>query len=261
MAFNRFFCGAPQCVPSRAVLMTGRSALAARMTRFTNALPRDEIIFPEILRSDAGYFTGVCGRSFHLDGPSAGPWRDQLEALLPGVLASIKTFAQRMDVVADGRGENAEFVEGFLNRVPAGRPFFLWFNTSDPHHLWNAAPELVPDPQSFPVPGYLPDTPAMRAALASHFGEINRLDQLVGRVLDVLDRRGLTQDTLVVFAGDNGWAFPSGKGSLHDPGLTRHSSYAGRARSLRAAPAACSSRVRILARLCSKRWEQKCPRA
>src|SRR5688572_24320836 len=48
--FHRFFTAAPQCVPSRAALMTGRSPVAARMTRFTAPLPRDEITFPEILR-------------------------------------------------------------------------------------------------------------------------------------------------------------------------------------------------------------------
>ena len=68
MKFHRFFTAAPQCVPSRAALMTGRSPVAARMTRFTSPLPRDEITFPELLREKAGYFTGVCGRQYHLDG-------------------------------------------------------------------------------------------------------------------------------------------------------------------------------------------------
>ncbi|MFN9292503.1 MAG: sulfatase, partial [Planctomyces sp.] len=66
--FHRFFTGAPQCVPSRACLMTGRSAVAARMTRFSAPLPRDEVTLPELLKEHAGYFTGICGRSFHLDG-------------------------------------------------------------------------------------------------------------------------------------------------------------------------------------------------
>src|SRR5262245_58124599 len=74
MKFHRFFTACPQCVPSRAAYMTGRSPVAARMTRFTSPLARDEITFPEILREKGGYFTGICGRTYHLDGaPRADP--------------------------------------------------------------------------------------------------------------------------------------------------------------------------------------------
>ena len=59
MKFHRFFTGAPQCVPSRATLMTGRSAVAARMTRFSSPLPRDEVTQPELLRDKAAYYTGI----------------------------------------------------------------------------------------------------------------------------------------------------------------------------------------------------------
>src|SRR5437773_12037316 len=72
MKFHRFFTACPQCVPSRAAYMTGRSPVAARITRFSSPLPRDVITFPEILREQGGYFTGVCGRTFHHDGAIAG---------------------------------------------------------------------------------------------------------------------------------------------------------------------------------------------
>src|SRR3954452_7654750 len=68
MKFHRFFTACPQCVPSRAAYMTGRSPVAARMTRFSSPLPRDEITLPEILRAKSGYYTGICGRTYHLDG-------------------------------------------------------------------------------------------------------------------------------------------------------------------------------------------------
>jgi arylsulfatase A-like enzyme len=49
---------------------------------------------------------------------------------------------------------------------------------------------------------------------------VNRLDRQVQEILDVLAKRGFTVDnTLIIFAGDNGLAFPHGKGALHDPGL------------------------------------------
>lgn len=48
---------------------------------------------------------------------------------------------------------------------------------------------------------------------ASYLGEIQRLDSDVGRVLDDLKNRGLEQNTLVVFIGDNGGVLLRGKGS------------------------------------------------
>src|SRR5437879_703317 len=67
MLFERAFTAAPQCVPSRTALMTGRSPVAARMGRFSSPLAPDIITAPEVLRT-RGYYTGVCGRYFHLDG-------------------------------------------------------------------------------------------------------------------------------------------------------------------------------------------------
>jgi arylsulfatase A-like enzyme len=58
----------------------------------------------------------------------------------------------------------------------------------------------------------------MREQLADYCAEVNRLDRTIAGVLDVLGQRGLLDNTLLVFAGDNGAALPHGKGSLYDPG-------------------------------------------
>jgi len=58
----------------------------------------------------------------------------------------------------------------------------------------------------------------MREQLADYCAEVNRVDRTIAGVLDVLKKRGLFDDTLIVFAGDNGAALPHGKGSLYDPG-------------------------------------------
>src|SRR5688500_3387420 len=99
MKFHRFFTTAPQCVPSRASLMTGRSPVAARITRFSSPLARDEITFPEILREKANYFVGVCGRNYHLDGSG-----QRGGAAVGQVLKQhgLRTFEQRFDYVKTG---------------------------------------------------------------------------------------------------------------------------------------------------------------
>lgn len=216
MKFHRFFTTAPQCVPSRASLLTGRSPVAARITRFSSPLTREEITFPELLREKAGYYTGVCGRSYHLDGSG-----DRGGAAVSELLRKheLRTFEQRMDYVKQGSDSQAiEQMKEFLDRKPEGKPFFLWVNFSDPHHPWNAPEADQPDPASLKLPAHWPDLPGVRQQLAAYCGEVNRLDRSVQAALEVLASRGLAQNTLVVFCGDNGAALPHGKGSLYDPG-------------------------------------------
>jgi arylsulfatase A-like enzyme len=215
MKFHRFFTAAPQCVPSRAALMTGRSPVAARMTRFSSPLPRDEVTLPELLREKGGYYTGVCGRSFHLDGAA----RAGATVAATFEEHQLKTFKDRVDYLNTcPDAEVAGKVGEFLEQRPAGKPFFLWANFSDPHHVWNAPAEFRPDPAKLVLPAHWPDLPGLREQLADYFAEINRLDRTIAGVLDVLKKRGLMESTIIVFCGDNGAALPHGKGSLYDPG-------------------------------------------
>ena len=54
MRFDRMFVGCPQCVPSRATLMTGRSPVAVRMVRFTSPLPAEVPGLPDLLGTRRG---------------------------------------------------------------------------------------------------------------------------------------------------------------------------------------------------------------
>lgn len=216
MRLTHAFTAAPQCVPSRAGIMTGRSPVAVRMGRFSSPLPPDVATIPDVLR-EANYYSGVCRRYFHLDGvanPNEVTRRVYEEH-------DLRTFKRRMDFL-DRTGQRArtpEVVEKFLGQVPQGRPFFLWVNFSDPHHAWDAdAIKPAYDPAHMPAPGWLPDLPGVRHDLARYCGEVARLDEEVGWVLEALKRRGLEENTMVFFMGDNGAALPRGKGSLYEMG-------------------------------------------
>jgi N-sulfoglucosamine sulfohydrolase len=215
MKFHRCFTSAPQCVPSRAAFMTGKSPVAARMTRFSAPLPRDEVTFPEILRDRSGYYTGVCGRSYHLDGSNktgeatARVFREN----------HLRTFSDRVDYLKTGADSGvAQQVADFLDARPNGKPFFMWANFSDPHHVWNAPAKFRPDPSTLKLPAHWPDLPGMREQLADYCAEVNRVDSTIAEVLSVLEKRGVMDNTIIIFAGDNGAALPHGKGSLYDPG-------------------------------------------
>ena len=213
--FRKFFTSAPQCVPSRAAYLSGRSPVAARITRFSSPLPRDVITFPEVLKKEAGYHVGVVGRSYHLDGSGKGA--DELGKFMEA--GGFKTFKDRYDVVQTGSDPQAvEQATAFLEGRPQDKPFCLWVNFSDPHHPWTAPAGYRPDPTTLKLPAHIPDLPAVREQYADYCAEVNRVDETTGKVLAVLERLGLAKDTIVVFAGDNGQALPHGKGSLYDPG-------------------------------------------
>jgi arylsulfatase A-like enzyme len=213
--FHRMFTTAPQCVPSRASIMTGRSPVACRITRFSAPLPREEVTFPEILRKEGGYFVGVLGRSYHLDGSGRGP--DVSDRVFEE--KGLRTFPERFDYVStSAQGLIQEKMREYFDQRPKEKPFFLWVNFSDPHHPW-ASGENPPDPANVRVPGFLPDLPGVRGDLSRYLGEIQNADKAFQAVLEVVKERAGLENTLVIFMGDNGMAFASGKGTLHDPGL------------------------------------------
>ncbi|MFD1142188.1 sulfatase [Larkinella insperata] len=212
--YTRAYTTAPQCVLSRAALMTGRSTLDIQMTRFSAPLPADVVTYPELLRK-AGYYTGICGRNFHLDGNRTIPESAEVYDKY-----GLETFKNRVDylrVSANSDTIYRQYAE-FLDKTPRNKPFFLQVGYSDPHRVFTAK-NFEPDPATLKLPEGWPDTKLVREDFAAYLGEIQRLDGDVGRLLDELKKRGLEQSTLVVFMGDNGGALLRGKGTLYNLGI------------------------------------------
>lgn len=215
LRFERFYVACPQCVPSRASYMTGRSPVGIAMTRFSAALPREVVTFPEVLRS-SGYYTGICGRTFHLDGGR------QPEATAR-VFAehNLRTFKDRIDWLPEPAGDPAAvpgLMKEFFEAVPDDKPFFLQVGFSDPHRPFTAGTGKTP-PEDLALPPHFPDTPALRKDFSQYYAEVERLDGNVGKVLKLLDEAGHADDTLVIFVGDNGCALLRGKGTLYELGV------------------------------------------
>jgi N-sulfoglucosamine sulfohydrolase len=216
MRFERAYVAAPQCVPSRAALMTGRSPVALQMTRFSAPLPIEAKTWLELLRA-GGWFTGVAGRTYHLDGSALPP-----ESRVVFDKHRLKTFERRLDFVKTGGAPAqglAQYRE-FLDLVPKGKPFALQLCFSDPHRPLdaNAIPEPH-DPKKIKLPAHYPDTPGVREDFARYYDEISRFDGNFAAVLAELDRRGLAANTIVIFMGDNGAAQFRGKGTLYEYGV------------------------------------------
>lgn len=219
LRFDRAYVTCPQCVPSRASMMTGRSPIAVQMTRFSAPLAAEYKVFPELLRAQ-GYYAGVAGRTYHLDG--AGPNRMPPESKAVFDRHELITFPRRLDYVktTGRRPEMLAQYREFLDRVPRGKPFVLQLCFSDPHRPLdrNAIPQPH-DPSKLHLPPHYPDTAKVRDDFARYYDEIARFDGDFGTVLAELEKRGLVENTLVVFMGDNGASQLRGKGTLYEFGV------------------------------------------
>lgn len=216
MRFERAYVTCPQCVPSRASIMTGQSPVRIAMTRFSAPLPAEVISYPELLRAQ-GYFTGVAGRTYHLDGSQLPP-----ETKKVFDEHELRTFPKRVDFVKTAGNGPAILnqLREFLDLVPKASPFFLQLCFSDPHRPLDRNAIPAPhDPAKLALPAHYPDTPGVRDDFARYYDEIARFDGDFGRVLEELEKRGLAASTLVVFMGDNGASQFRGKGTLYEFGV------------------------------------------
>lgn len=112
----------------------------------------------------------------------------------------------------------------------ANKPFFTTIGFVDPHRdgtRWGfgnnkdqpGIEKRVYDPANVEIPDFLSDVPAVRHELSEYYQAIDRMDQGVGMLLDVLERKGVADSTLVVFLSDNGPPFVNSKATLYDNGI------------------------------------------
>jgi N-sulfoglucosamine sulfohydrolase len=182
----------PQCSPSRISILSGKYPHATRTEDLHTPLPEHVRLLPDYLRAQ-GYFTGMMAKT-HLG---------------PNGKRQFQWYSR----------ETAAAMPKFLDAAGA-RPFFLWVGFHDPHRPYE--PGAVSPPHSAArvrVPPHLVDTPETRSDLALYYDEIARLDADIGRIVAELERRGLRDNTLLVFFSDNGAPFPREKGTLYDSGI------------------------------------------
>jgi uncharacterized sulfatase len=85
----------------------------------------------------------------------------------------------------------------FLDAATAEKkPFFLWYAPFLPHTPHNPPPRLF---TKYKAKGVASDH------VARYYAMVEWFDETCGELLGELDRRGLREDTLVVYLADNGW--------------------------------------------------------
>ena len=217
--FTQFYCGSTVCAPSRCALMTGKHTGHARIRGNARVdLLAEDITVAEVLK-DAGYHTGLVGKwGLGTAGRSGIPNRQGFDDFY-GVLDQKHAHTQYPTQLWDNEDET--FLDGnfgparkdytqelYTNRAlkflqdNKSRPFFLFLSYTTPH----ANNELTKQSgNGMEVPGDHPYSSKPWPKPDRDFaGVVDRLDRDVGTVLAKLRELGLDQNTIVMFASDNG---------------------------------------------------------
>jgi len=215
--FSRAVANFPLCCPMRASLITGQHPLKHGMLA-NDLLLREDV--PSIAKSlsAAGYRTGYVGK-WHLDGPDRaaftppGPRRQGFDFWAANNCNhNYRVFYHYEDSPEPIWGEGYEpddqtdIALDYLSTASADpRPFCLFVSWEPPHCPYEQAPErfkAMYDPDAIPPrPNCV--NPDMRK-ITDYYAHVSALDYNFGRLLDGLNRYGLTDDTLVVFTSDHG---------------------------------------------------------
>lgn len=218
VCFDRAYTTAPQCAPSRMSIFAGRNPVDIGVTRFAQPPRADVAFFTDLLR-DAGYWVGLEGRDHHLGGRGGDP-RHIRDAMAEAGLGDVDS---RFDYVNtfNSRGKTAQEVGSrfgqTLDRIPRDKPFFLYFGFKQPHRTFYSDHSDI-DSARLILPPDFPDTHEAREDYAAFLSDVRELDRGFGAIMAELAARGLDDNTIVVFMGDNGESLWRGKGTLYERG-------------------------------------------
>ena len=230
------------CSPSRASILTGQYAHRHRVVDNNNPVPPDTTFFPQYLQK-AGYETAFIGK-WHMGGASDAPqpgfdrwvsFRGQ-GTYLPsknGLNVDGTAVSQR-GYITD---ELTDYALDWLKGRSATRPFFLYLSHKAVHADFTPAARHQGRyrDKPFTPPVTMADTPEnydgkpmwvrnqrnswhgvdfpyhsdldMAAYYRRYAETLLAVDDSMGRIVSHLRERGLLDSTIVMFMGDNGFAF------------------------------------------------------
>ncbi|MFC2087861.1 sulfatase [Bacteroidota bacterium] len=218
--FTRAYCTTASCSASRSTILTGMynhfTGQYGHEHRYSHFTAFDHLKSLPLYLADAGYHTARIGK-YHVAPEHVFHFDEELKG---GGRSDIKM---------------AENCTEMINREDL---FFLYFCYSDPHRgqaasdEWSAPNLFGNKPGGYPgekvknyspdeviVPPFLPDSKESREELAEYYQSVSRIDQSIGKLMEILNEADKTDNTMIIYISDNGIAFPGAKTTTYEPGI------------------------------------------
>lgn len=234
--FKNAFVTTPICAASRASIFTGLHERTHRFTFGTKPLSDEHarMSYPARLKR-AGYRMGFVGKF------GVGVEKEMTEEMFDSfVKVDRNPYFKKMQ---DGSERHATEIEGdkaieFLGTVIEGQPFCLSVSFNAPHaedndprqYYWTKESDSLYKNAKFPVPvtmtdeffsrhpDFLKDSESRKRfhwrfdepqkyqeMVRGYYRMISDVDRVIGRIRAALKERGLDDNTIIIFTGDNGY--------------------------------------------------------
>lgn len=213
--FTHAYTPNAKCAPSRACILTGRNPWQLKAgCNHVCYFPPEFKTYAEAL-AEHGYAVGMTAKG----------WAPGVAVDATGKTRQMagKPFnARTAPPPTTGIHQNdyaANFAD-FLQAVPKGQPWCFWYGGFEPHRGYEYGSGVAKGGKKLTdidhVPACWPDNDVVRNDLLDYAFEVEHFDRHLVRMLDLLEKRGELEQTVVVVTSDNGMPFPRLKGQEYE---------------------------------------------
>ncbi|MEG3659923.1 sulfatase [Arenibacter palladensis] len=201
LVFNKAYLSMAMCAPSRAEFFTGKYPQSNGLA-YNHGKAKENVKSIVQYLGQLGFRTGIAGK-IHVKPDSVFPF-EKVEGLERGSVSKTVGF--------DSAG-----MEEFIARDNA--PFCLVAGLVVPHAPWTVGDASHFNKEELILPPYMADTPETRENYSRYLAEIEVLDKQVGLTLEMLEKSGKADNTIVIFTTEQGSKFPFNKWTNYDMGV------------------------------------------
>ncbi|TKG97312.1 heparan N-sulfatase [Puteibacter caeruleilacunae] len=215
LLFTNAYTPNAKCAPSRSCIVTGRNSWQLEEAgNHWSYFPAKFKTYAETLIGN-GYHVGYTAKGV---APVVALTKDGKQRAMLGKNYSKKRTSPPTKAISN-IDYAANFID-FLEDKNENEPFCFWYGGFEPHRGYEYGSGIkvgnkkVDDVDK--VFSFWPDKETTRTDMLDYALEIEYFDSHLQKMLDVLESKGMLENTLIVVTADNGMPFPRVKGQAYE---------------------------------------------